>query len=193
MKNVIKNINKRSYIFNFILGIAKILVGLFLHFYSFCISAMYNLMLGFSKYKAKKMKSNYTGLFIILSSLLYISYSVFIIIKHLNAKYHMYIGILIAVVTFTEIGVAIYGIIKNKNNLKTKVEKQLNLCSAIIALSLTQQALMSFTNPGKDISLYVGIGGIVFSSITIIIGIVIQISLLKEYNQVRKDNESIIN
>lgn len=95
----------------------------------------------------------------------------------------MYIGILIAAITFTEIGVAIYGIIKNKNNLKNKVEKQLNLCSAIIALSLTQQALMSFTNPGKDISLYVGIGGIVFSSITIIIGIIIQISLLKEYRK----------
>ena len=183
MKNIIKTINKESYIFNFLLGTTKIFIGLFFHFYSFCISAMYNLMLGFSKYKAKKVKSNYTGLFIILSSLLYISYSIFIIKEHVNANYHMYIGILIAAITFTEIGVAIYGIIKNKNNLKNKVEKQLNLCSAIIALSLTQQALMSFTNPGKDISLYVGIGGIVFSSITIIIGIIIQISLLKEYRK----------
>ena len=94
----------------------------------------------------------------------------------------MYVGILIAAITFTEIGIAIYGIIKNKNSLKAKIEKQLNLCSAIISLSLTQQALMSFNNPGKDISLFVGIGGIVFSSITIIIGIIIQLSLLKNRN-----------
>ena len=94
--------------------------------------------------------------------MLYITYSIYVITKHINANYHMYVGFLIAAITFTEIGVAIYGIIKNKNNLKEKLEKQLNLCSAIIALSLTQQALMSFTNPGKDISLYVGIGGIIF-------------------------------
>ena len=48
------------------------------------------------------------------------------------------IGILIAAITFTEIGTSIYGIIKNKNNLKYKIEKQLNLCSTIISLSLTQ-------------------------------------------------------
>ena len=182
MKSIIRNINKKSYIFNILLGIAKLLIGLFIHFYSFCISAMYNLMLGFSKYKAKKIKSNYTGLFIILASLLYILYSVYIIKEHINANYHMYVGILIAAITFTEIGIAIYGIIKNKNSLKAKIEKQLNLCSAIISLSLTQQALMSFNNPGKDISLFVGIGGIVFSSITIIIGIIIQLSLLKNRN-----------
>ncbi len=180
MKNLIKKINKESYIFNFIFGIAKLFIGLFIQFYSFCISAMYNLMLGISKYNAKRVKSNYTGLFIILSGLLYIAYSIFIIKKNVNANYHMYVGILIAAITFTEIGVAIYGIIKNKESLKTKIEKQLNLCSAIISLSLTQQAIMSFTNPGKDISLYVGIGGIIFSSITIIIGIIIQISLNKK-------------
>ena len=83
MKSIIRNINKKSYIFNILLGIGKVLIGLFIHFYAFCISAMYNLMLGFSKYKAKKIKSNYTGLFIILSSLLYISYSVYIIKKHI--------------------------------------------------------------------------------------------------------------
>jgi len=140
-------------------------------------------MTGLSKYKAKKAKSNYTGVFIILSSLLYISYSVFIIKEKINADYHMYVGILVAAITFTEIGVAIYGIIKNRSQLKRKVEKQLNLCSAIISLSLTQQAIMSFTNPGKDISLYVGIGGIVFSSITIIIGLFAQIALSKKIPQ----------
>jgi len=162
MKDIIKSINKKSYIFNYLLGIVKILIGLSIHLYTFCISALYNLMTGLSKYKAKKAKSNYTGVFIILSSLLYISYSVFIIKEKINADYHMYVGILVAAITFTEIGVAIYGIIKNRSQLKRKVEKQLNLCSAIISLSLTQQAIMSFTNPGKDISLYVGIGGIVF-------------------------------
>lgn len=141
MKDLIKKISKKSYIFNFVFALAKILIGLFIHFYSFCISAMYNLMLGFSKYNAKEKRSNYTGFFIILSSILYITYSIYVITKHINANYHMYVGILIAAITFTEIGVAIYGIIKNKNNLKYKVEKQLNLCSAIISLSLTQAAI----------------------------------------------------
>ena len=137
-------------------------------------------MIAFSKYKTKKGKITNTGLFIILSGILYITYSIHVIKNHINADYHMYIGILIAAITFSEIGLAIYGIIKSKDDLKTKAEKQLNLCSAIISLSLTQKALLSFTLPGVDISLYVGIGGIVFSSVTIIIGIIIQYLNLKK-------------
>ena len=91
-----------------------------------------------SLYSVKEKKPNKIGFFVILSGILYITYSIYIITKHLNADYHMFVGILIAAITFTEIGTSIYGIIKNKNNLKYKIEKQLNLCSAIISLSLTQ-------------------------------------------------------
>jgi len=87
-------------------------------------------------------------------------------------------GILIAAVTFSDIAMSIYGIIKaNKSsNSAEKRNKQLNLCSAIILLSLTQQALLSFTNPSKDLSLFVGVGGIIFSSITLVIGFLIAIT-----------------
>ena len=82
----------------------------------------------------------------------------------------MYIGILIAAITFSEIIISIIGIIRAKNK-ENKLIKYSNLCNGIISLALTQTAILSFTNPNKDLSLYNGLGGIIFASITIIIGI----------------------
>ncbi len=164
-------------------GTVKIVLGVILQYYSYCISAMYNLMTGVAKYKVRSAESKSTGYFVMLSGVLYITYSIYIIRSHRNSSYNIYTGILIAAVIFTEIGMAIYGLVKHRHDLKRRTEKLLNLCTAIISLSLTQHAILSFTLHGEDISLFVGIGGIVFSSITVIIGLFLQISIYRQSSQ----------
>lgn len=170
MKDKIKILINKSYIVNIIFGILKIILGMSVRFYSFCISAIYNIAVGIAKYKVRSKKQDSIGLLIIISSLLYISYSIYVIVHHHNPIYHMYIGILIAAITFSEIVISIIGIIRAKNK-ENKLIKYSYLCNGIISLALTQTAILSFTNPNKDLSLYNGLGGIIFASITIIIGI----------------------
>ena len=162
MKELAAKIREKSYLFNFILGIMKIIIGLMLQYYSYCISAMYNLMTGVAKFNAKSDESKSIGYFVILSGVLYITYSIYIIRWHRNSSYNIYTGILIAAVIFTEIGMAIYGLVKHRHDRKRSTEKLLNLCTAIISLALTQHAILSFTHPGEDISLFIGIGGLFF-------------------------------
>ena len=170
MKDKYKQLLNKSYIINILFGILKIILGMSIRFYSFCISAIYNIAVGISKYKVRSKKQDSIGLLIIISSLLYISYSIYIIVHHHNPIYHMYLGIIIAADTFSEIVISIIGIIKAKNK-ENKLIKYSNLCNGIISLALTQTAILSFTNPNKDLSLYNGLGGIIFSCVTIIIGI----------------------
>lgn len=175
MNDKIKKLINKSYIINIIFGISKIIIGTIISFYSFCISAFYNIAVGVAKYKVRSKKQDNIGLFIILSSLLYISYSTYVIVHHHNPKYNMYLGILIAAITFIEIVIAIIGIIRSKNK-ENKLIKYSNLCNGIISLSLTQTAILSFTMPDKDLSFYNGLGGIIFASITILIGIYLTIN-----------------
>ena len=110
-------------------------------------------------------------------------YTIYIIRWHKNFSYSIYTGILIAAVIFTEIGMAIYGLIKHRHDRMRSTERLLNLCTAIISLALTQHAMLSVAHPGEDISLFVGIGGIIFSIINVIIGLFLQISIYRQSSQ----------
>lgn len=85
----------------------------------------------------------------------------------------MYVALLIATVTFTDITIATIGIVKakKKNDLETEMIKYTNLATALISLSLTQSAILSFTNENQDMSMWNGIGGIVMGSLACIIGV----------------------
>lgn len=86
-------------------------------------------------------------------------------------KFSQNIGIAIATLTFTELGLAIHGLMSARRNadLLVEVVKLGNLAGALILLVLTQSALMSFsqTTPGN----YTGAAGITFGSVVIMIGL----------------------
>lgn len=114
-----------------------------------------------------------TGILILIASILFINYSIAVLKLQMNSSYHMYVALLIATVTFTDITIATIGIVKakKKNDLETEMIKYTNLATALISLSLTQSAILSFTNENQDMSMWNGIGGIVMGSLACIIGV----------------------
>jgi len=83
----------------------------------------------------------------------------------------MIVAIIIAAVTFTDIIIAIIGIIKS--NKEEKNIKLVFLATSLISLTLTQTAILSFTNKGSDMSKYNGMCGMLFGLVAIVIGIII--------------------
>lgn len=187
MKNILSKIKKqyhhlknKLYFINFALGTAKILLGLVSLSYEICISALYNIAIGLSKKGIHSGNKNrkIVGLFIILSCFIYTRYSIFIIKNHINSNYHMYIAMIIATITFTEITITVINIIKFKkcSDYDSLTLKSANLASSIISFSLTQSAILSFTNKGIDMSFANGLGGIFFSLLSSIVGLILIIT-----------------
>ena len=79
-----------------------------------------------------------------------------------SKRYSEVVGIAIATITFTEIGLAVNGAVRNRHHPAPMVAAlQLsNLAGALIALPVTQAAILSFTDPG-DPSQAAGITGII--------------------------------
>lgn len=167
-------IKKHSYYCNYIVFIIKIILFLITKSYIFIISSIYNLCIGIIKHNILSNKNDnvFIGILVIIASLSFMSYSIYIIIFKIISNYNLYIGITIATITFYDIGYALYGIIKYKNNKNLML---VNLATSLISLQLTQTALLSFTMNGIDNSLYNGIIGIIVSFISLIIGIYILI------------------
>lgn len=112
------------------------------------------------------------GGILFITSIVYIIYTVRMFVGEKSMNYSMNIALAIACVTFTEIVVAIRGIVKTRKNKKPIMEaiKLVNLASALISLVLTQTAIMSFSHEG-DASFYNGLSGLIFGSIAALIGI----------------------
>lgn len=175
MRKVLSIIKQYTYIGNLLLFFLKILLSILTKSFAFIISALYNLGIGIAKKNTyKDSRNNYKiGLYVVLASIAFIIYSIWIIIFHKSTNYNMYIGLAIATITFVDIGYSIYGIIKNSedNNNQNKVLMLINLATALISLELTQTALLSFTTDNMDLSLYNGIIGIIVGLIATFIGL----------------------
>jgi hypothetical protein len=81
-------------------------------------------------------------------------------------------SLIIATVTFAEIGMAVYGIKTTQTRRMPAVAatKLTNLASSLISLVLTQAAILSFTTM-DDLSFFNGISGILFGGIAALIGV----------------------
>lgn len=170
-----KKIKSYFYFSNILIFIFKILLFFITRSFYFIISSLYNIFVAFAKKNIYLQKENYkkVGVYLIVASLWFIFYSIWTILFHKISSYHMYVGIAIAAVTFTDIGIAIHGIIKAKNDERSKVLKMVNLATALISLELTQTAILSFSNPGVDNSFYNGMFGIGVGVLSLLIGILI--------------------
>lgn len=169
---------------NFLLGTGKMLMGWYSHSVFTCVNAGYTYAMvaakqcalyGFAK-EEKRQPRHYRGCaaILILASLLYAVYSLRLLYQPEMPKYHPYVGIGIAAFTFTEIGLNLWGALRERNkNLLRYALKMVSLASSIIGLVLTQTALLSFTQEGGDIdfSRVNGMMGLLMGSTTAMMGI----------------------
>ena len=116
-------------------------------------------------------------IFVLTAGIVYTVYSTRLIIYEDYNTYNFTInlGILIALVSFIELGVAIYGLIKvKKYGHFYRDIKIINFITALTALVLTFAAITSFYNAGiENIKLYNGIFGMIVGIFTIIMSIYI--------------------
>ena len=183
MKNVIRkfkvhynNIKPYFYLGNLLAFISKIVLFFLTKSLLFIISSFYNLGIGLAKKKIYFNKSNNSsiGFLLIIASISFIAYSIWTILSHKITYYNFYTGLVIATVTFYDIGYSIYEIIKKSRNSKqNNLLVIVNFITALISLELTQTALLSFTQIGVDNSLYNGMIGIIVGTISLGISIMI--------------------
>ncbi|MDF2926633.1 MAG: hypothetical protein K0R57_5547 [Paenibacillaceae bacterium] len=180
---------------NAVMAVGKIVLGIFSFSVFLCVNAFYNIGIACAKYSAvkahedakahlaaadpaeiRRMQHNayrLIGVIVLASSIVYLVYCLKILFFGDDVtRYHEYIAIAIAAVTFTEIAVSLHGAVSARRNEEPVIEaiKLTNLASSLISLVLTQTAIMSFTHEG-DTSFYNGMSGIIFGTLAALIGL----------------------
>lgn len=196
---------KISIFSNVIIAFGKLVIGIFTFSIFLCINALYNLGMAMLKfvaiqgYKHSTEPANHTasqgykhheytcyfraGMTLTLTSLIYIIYCTSMFIYGNTVNYSESIAIIIATITFTEIGVAAYGLLRlRKHHFPAMTATRLgSLSSSLISLVLTQTALLSLSGM-KNYSVYNGVTGIIIGFCTALIGIFMTLRISKFMN-----------
>ena len=191
-----------STISNFGVGVIKFILSLSIPSFWFFINAVFSLVLAacrfltikrYNKIKTLKYKNlqmneeykNYiqNGVMLIVLGIIYFFVSSYMYYKGTNTNMHEYITYLVALIAFTSIGSAIYGMIKYKKNQEPIIKgiKITNFANALTSIVLTQVVLLdTFANEyDSTLNGYTGMG----VSLTIIgLGLYMIISTKKEVN-----------
>ncbi|MDE7263501.1 MAG: hypothetical protein K2N64_02410 [Anaeroplasmataceae bacterium] len=149
---------KFSIIFNFILAVGKVILGFFVNAVFFVTAVVNGFMmlsrlecyLGVTKPNSKSFwyRNNFIGAFLVLAGVQYTFYMVMLWISRFETRsYTMIVGIVIAFVSFIELGVAIKGCFNayGRGHYYRNI-KMTNLCSALTAIALTEMAITSFSS-----------------------------------------------
>ena len=192
-----------SIISNFFVGIIKFIFSLTIPSLWFFINAGFSFVLAICRFltikkynKIKKIKDKHTiikeeyksylqnGIMLILLGIMYFFVSSYMYYKGTNTNMHEYITYLVALIAFTSIGTAIYGMIKYKRNKEPIIKgiKITNFANALTSMVLTQVVLLDTYANEYDSTLngYTGMG---VSLIIIGLGLYMIISIKKD-NQV---------
>lgn len=180
----------------FIVAIGKILFGVFTDVI-LCAVGAFNLMLfiaklgcviGIRRNKGFKNRNTFTAIFLFFGGLLYAIYmSLNLYLDIQQDEYPMAVAIIIAAIAFTELGIAIYGLIRTKEKGHDyRNIKIISFASSLIALMTAQIAILSFTNE-TDVSQFNSYSGIAVGAITMLLAIYVyfapQISTIdREHN-----------
>lgn len=175
---LIRTIKSKIYFTGFLMGAAKIVMAIFSHSWLLFIHAIYNIIkAGAMHYALKERRGHhdtmfYSGLLVIAASAVYLIYSIYIYFFGSITAYHMYIAIGIAGVTTYELISASsdLGKAKKKRDVKQETVKYINLASALISVSLTQTAILSFTNE-TDMSKAYAVGDAIFGLLALLVGV----------------------
>lgn len=141
-------------------GVGKLVMGLLSLSFFTCVSAFYTFgmvaakgcaMSGSVKELSAESQYRYyqcSGLILIIASVLYMIYSVRLLIHPVNSTYSAYVAINIAAFTFVELTMNIRGVMIERKNRTLLVHaiKMINLASSLICLVLTQTAILSFAS-----------------------------------------------
>jgi len=170
-----------STISNFIVGVIKLILSLTLPSLWFFINAGFSFVLAICRFltikkynKIKKVKDKQiiireenksylqNGIMLILLGIMYFFVSSYMYYKGTNTTIHEYITYLVALIAFTSIGTAIYGMIKYKRNQEPIIKgiKITNFANALTSIVLTQVVLLDTYANGYDSTLngYTGMG-----------------------------------
>ena len=170
-----------STISNFIVGVIKLILSLTLPSLWFFINAGFSFVLAICRFltikkynKIKKVKDKQiiireenksylqNGIMLILLGIMYFFVSSYMYYKGTNTNMHEYITYLVALIAFTSIGTAIYGMIKYKRNQEPIIKgiKITNFANALTSIVLTQVVLLDTYANGYDSTLngYTGMG-----------------------------------
>lgn len=147
-----------SIIFNLLLAIGKIILGFFANTVFFVTAAVNIFMvlsrvecyLGVTKPQRRsfRFRNNFVGTFLILAGIEYTIYMFLLLFSVFETRdYSMAIGLIIALVSFVELGVAVRGCLNayGRGHYYRNI-KMINLCSALTAIALTEMAIMSFAS-----------------------------------------------
>ena len=189
-----------STIGNFYIAIIKFLISFTLPSLWFFVNAGFSLSLAICRYLTikryriiKKLKNkdlamkhevkNYlqNGAMLIFVGIMYFFVSSYMYYKGTNTNMHEFITYLVALMAFSSIGNAIYGMIKYKRNEEPIIKgiKVTNFASALTSIVLTQVVLLDTFHTGYDSTIngYTGMGA---SIIIIILGLYMIISAKKD-------------
>lgn len=191
-----------STISNFCVGIIKFILSISIPSFWFFINAVFSLVLAACRFltikrynkiktlKNKKLQMNeeyknymQNGIMLIVLGIIYFFVSSYMYYKGTNTNMHEYITYLVALIAFTSIGSAIYGMIKYKRNQEPIIKgiKITNFANALTSIVLTQVVLLdTFANEyDSTLNGYTGMG----VSLTIIcLGLYMIISTKKDIN-----------
>ena len=157
-----------------ILSSGKLIIGLFID-YNLCIIAVYTFTILLAKLvciigliKRKRDFKRYNliaAIFLFLSSIFYNGYMCkFILSGHTVKEYSIVYVCLFALISFSEFGFAIAGILQVKDKgLLFRDIKIINLCIALIAILTTQTTILDYNSATKTVNTdifnaYTGIG-----------------------------------
>lgn len=172
---------------NAIFAIGKFLISFFNGIF-FVIAGIINLFIMIAKLecylgekypdkKSFKYRNNMIGMFLVFAGLEYGIYMARLIFTDVKVMdYDMFLGIMVATISFIELGFAIKGLFNayGKGHYYRNI-KLINFCSALTAMCLTEIAITSFASQ-TDTRIIDGIFGISVAFIIILIAVYIFIA-----------------
>lgn len=200
---------KLAFLKNLFYFLFKIIVGIVFKSWFIIAIAIYSLFIGYVKNNCSrgllKNKDNIKdihsyirgGVVLSISSLFYITYTVFQIYYPSNFQYNTIIAIAIAAFATYSIAMSIVGIIRAKGKtMLIKEYKFTNFATAFNNLVLTQIALLSVASTSENLPVYNGFLGVIVGIIILGIGLYLTIDgLIKKHRfyQIVKSNPDILN
>lgn len=188
-----------SILYHIISGAVKLTLGYVFTSIFFVIGGMYSVGLAVIRIiyliSNKKDRTSERKYFLWMNITLLITCLIYIgnTIKYFNQperyNYQLIIGIGIAIFSFVDLIVSIIGLFKSnkQNDLLLFGIKLVSLTSAFTSLALTQAALLSsdgFLN-NIDNSFYIGVGGLFFGSLNIVVCIIMFIIYIKSKSVIK--------
>lgn len=177
---IVQLIKNHGYWIGFVVGTFKIAMALISRSWLLGIHAVYSIIKSAAmRYALHTRATNHramfgSGLLVVAASAVYLVYSMWIFFFGSDSSYHQYIAIGIAAVTVYELSIAIHGLCqaRKQKDAQRETMKYINLASALISVSLTQTAILSFTHKGYDMSGAYAIGDAVFGFLALIVGLI---------------------